>query len=258
MYEEERLQKIAEYVQNRSRASVKELCEQFDISESTARRDLNELESRKLLKRTHGGAVLLESVSFEPTYLEKEDKYRAEKKLIAQKAAEFIEDGDTLIIDAGTTTLCLARELSGFKNLTVMTNSIHLLLKLSSLPDINLISTGGILRKSTMAFVGPSAELSLNGIHVDKAFIATNGLDAKSGLTTPNVMEASTKQKMMDVADQVIVLADHTKVGHVSFAKFGSLSQIDTFITGEPMSEKIISELESHNIRVFLIDTEKL
>jgi DeoR family fructose operon transcriptional repressor len=255
MYEEERLQKISEYVQNKTRASVQKLCEIFNVSESTIRRDLSELENRKLLKRTHGGAICLESVSFEPTYSEKEDKYRDEKQLIAEKASELIEEGDSLIIDAGTTTLYLAAELSKFKNLTVVTNSINLIQQLSDIQGINIMATGGMLRKNTMALAGPVAEESLERIRVDKAFIATNGLDAKIGLTTPNVLEASIKQKMMNVSDQVIIMADHSKIGKVSFAKFGDLTDVDACITGDSISNEQMAELERANIKVYLVET---
>lgn len=254
MFEEERLQKIAGYVQNKSRASVQELCTLFQVSESTVRRDLTELENRNLLKRTHGGAVYLKSVGFEPTYHEKEDQYRNEKALIAKKAAELICEGDSLLIDSGTTTLYLSSELSRFKELTVVTNSIFLLQKLSSIPGITLMSTGGTLRSNTMALAGPAADESLDRIHVDKAFIATNGFDSKVGLTTPNLVEASTKQKMMSVADQVFIMADHTKIGRVSFARFGGAADIDGYITGNTITDEQRKEFEKNNVKLYLVD----
>lgn len=256
MFEEERLHEIGEYVRNKSRASVQELCQLFHVSESTIRRDLKELESRSILKRTHGGAVNFQLVGFEPSYSEKEDKYQDEKRRIAQKAAEFIEDGDSLIIDSGTTTLYLANELANFKDLTVVTNSIYLIQKLAVLQGINIISTGGMLRTNTMALVGPTAEKSLKQIHVDKAFIGTNGLDIEEGLTTPNLVEASIKQKMIGVADQLFVLADHTKIGCVSFAKFGEISDIDVCITGSEIAKEVKSRLEKSNVKIYLVDSD--
>lgn len=243
---------IAEYVHKRARASVQELCELLKVSESTIRRDLNELEKRKMLKRTHGGAIYLQAVSFEPTYSEKEDKYKDEKKSISRKAAELIEDGDSLIIDAGTTTLYLAPELAKFKNLTVVTNSINLIQKLSNMQNINVMDTGGMLRDNTMALVGPVTELSLEQIRVDKAFIATNGLNIEIGLTTPNSLEASVKRKMISVAEQTFILADHSKIGCVSFAKFGTISDIDGCITGDEITEEQKSEFERNNIKLYL------
>lgn len=254
LFEEERLQKITEYVGKFTRVSVQQLCDIFDVSESTVRRDLKELESRGLLKRTHGGAVHIDSVAFEPSYHDKEDKYRNEKQKIAKKAAELIEDGDSLIIDSGTTTYYLADELTRFRNLRVVTNSILLAQKLSELPGVEVMSTGGILRKNTMALVGPVAEEVLEKFRADKAFIGTNGLDVKFGLTTPNIVEASIKHKMMTVSDQVIVLADHTKIGAVSFSKFGSLSDIDDCVTGNEIQQAQKNELENQGVALYFAD----
>ncbi len=257
MFEEERLQKIAGYVQSNTRASVHKLCELFGVSESTVRRDLNELEKRQLLKRTHGGAVCLESVGFEPTYSEKEDQYREEKQSIAERAAALIEDGDSLIIDSGTTTLYLVPHLARFKHLTVVTNSVHLLQQLSIYPGITLMATGGTLRPNTMALVGPVAEQFLSRIRVDKAFIATNGIEKSMGLTTPNITEASVKERMMQVAEQVFVLADHSKVGRVSFARFGSLSDIDGCITSDLITGEQRQEFANRGVRLYLVEGAK-
>lgn len=253
MFEEERLLKIAEYVQNRTRATVPELCNVFRISESTVRRDLTELDSRKLLKRTHGGAISVESVSSEPSYSEKEDTYRAEKESIAKKAAEFIEDGDTLIVDSGTTTLCLISELARFKNLTIVTNSIILAAKIPAQPDTTVLLTGGVLRNNTLALVGPTAESTLSNLHADKAFIGTNGIDASYGFSTPNVIEASVKRKMIDAADQVYILADHSKFGRISFAKFGDISCASACITGNDIDEKQLEMFRRKDFKVYTV-----
>lgn len=252
MFEEERLQKIAKYVQSKARASVRELCGIFGISESTARRDLIELENRKLLRRTHGGAVFLEPVGLEPTYPEKEDRFRSEKESIARRAAALIEDGDSLVVDAGTTTLCLAEELARFQRLTVVTNSIYLSVRLASLPNVCVVSTGGVLRKNTMAFAGPAAETMLAGIHADKAFLAANGLDLRYGLSTPSMEEAAVKRKMMEAAGQAYVLADHSKFGRIAFAKFGALSEIDACITGAELPEEQLQEYGRGNVKILL------
>lgn len=256
IFEEERLKLIADYVQTHARASVQELCNMFKVSESTVRRDLTELESRGLLKRTHGGAVYLETVGFEPSYSEKEDQFSSEKKSIARKAAEFIENGDSLLIDSGTTTQYLAYELSRFANLTVVTNSVTLIQKLAAMQNINVVSTGGSLRSNTMAMAGPLAESSLVNLRVDKAFIATNGIDAEIGLTTPSLIEASVKQKMINIADQVYVLADHSKVGKVSFAKFGEISEINACITGKGIDENQRQKMENAGVKLYLVDPD--
>lgn len=254
MYEEERLQEICKYVQSNTRASVRRLCRVFDVSESTIRRDLTELEKRRMLKRTHGGAVCLESVGLEPTYVEKQDRYQAEKQRIAARAAELIEDGDSVLIDSGTTTLYLAPYLTKFKKLTVVTNSINLMQQLIACAGITLICVGGTLRPNTMALVGPIAEINLGRMRLDKAFIATNGMDAAMGLSTPNLLEAATKEKMIAVSEQVYVLADHSKIGRVFFARFGSAADMDGLVTSRMIPEGQKQELIRKGVRFYYAD----
>lgn len=250
LYEEERKLKIVEYVQEHSRASVQELRTIFDVSESTIRRDLKELEESKHIKRTHGGAACLEGVNFEPTFIEKEDKLRIEKECIAKKAAEFIQDGDTILLDSGTTTLYLANELKKFSNLIVVTNSIILAQRLQEKSDIEVVLVGGTLRQNTLALVGPIAEQSLGMLRVDKGFIATNAFDLQDGLTTPNLIEANTKRKMISICKQVFLLADHTKFGKTSFSKFADASDIDICITDNGLPQKVEEQMEGRNINV--------
>lgn len=250
LYEEERKAKIVEYIEEHHRASVQELAETFKVSESTIRRDLKELEDSKSLKRTHGGAVCLESVNFEPTYIEKEDKFLKEKESIAHKAVDLIDEGDTILLDSGTTTQILARELKKFSRLTVVTNSLMIAEELQNLNGIDIVVVGGMLRQNTLSLVGPIAEECFKLLRVDKAFIATNGIDLKEGLTTPNIIEASTKRKMIEVAKQVILLADHSKLGKVSFAKFGEVSQIDTLIVDSRITADTAKAFEEKGVNV--------
>ena len=253
LYEEERRSKIIEYLQEHSRASVQELGEILQVSESTVRRDLQYLEEDKLLKRTHGGALSLQNVNFEPAFIEREDKFRREKESIAHKAVEFIEDGDTLVIDSGTTTVYLAKEIKNFSNLKVVTNSIIVAQELQGVSGIELVIVGGTLRPNTLAMVGPLAEQSLNMLRVDKAFMATNGIDFTCGLTTPNILEATTKAKMIAIAKQVILLADHTKFGKVAFAKFADLSSVDICIVNDNVSEDILGKMANLEIAVSVV-----
>lgn len=253
LYEEERKLKIVEYIQEHSRASVQELGRLFDVSESTIRRDLKELEEAKLLKRTHGGAVCPEGVTFEPTFGEKEDRFRKEKESIAKKAAELIQDGDTILMDSGTTTFYLAQEIKKFTKLTIITNSLILAQELQGLKGIEVVITGGTLRQNTLALVGPIAENSLGMVRVDKAFIATNGIDLKDGLTTPNLIEAATKRKMIEVAKQVVLLADHTKFGKVAFAQFSGLPKVDICITDDRVPQDVIRVMENRGINVHVV-----
>lgn len=252
LYGEERKAHILAYVQRHHRASVQELSQRFGVSESTIRRDLKELEEANLLRRTHGGALALRGVAFEPTFGEKEDQFRREKEAIAAAAATLIEDGDTILLDSGTTVYHMVRHLVRFSRLTVVTNSLVFARELLDHPGIELVVVGGILRHNTLALVGPLAEQALDGLRVDKAFMATNGLDIREGLTTPNLLEAATKRKMIRSAKQVYLLADHSKIGNVAFAKFADITELDTCILDDGAPEGFVTELRERGVDVIL------
>ncbi|WP_322903509.1 DeoR/GlpR family DNA-binding transcription regulator [Paenibacillus campi] len=252
LFEQERKHKMVEYLQQNHRASVQELGEVFHVSESTVRRDLKELEDGRLLKRTHGGAISLQSVDFEPNMVEKEDSYREEKENIARRAAELVIQGDTILLDSGTTTLPLARALRSRSGIRVITNSVIVLGELKDCRNIELSIIGGLLRPDTQAFVGPMAERTLDMIRVDKAFIATNGLDIKEGITTPNLIEAAIKRKMIDISKQVILLADHSKIGGIAYAKFADLTDIDYCITDGGASVSMIQQFRKQGLDMII------
>lgn len=253
LYEEERKPRLLQYIQQNQRASVQVLSEVFQVSESTIRRDLKELEEAQLLKRTHGGAVSLESANIEPAIIDKEDLFREEKAAIAREAAELIRPGDTLLLDAGTTTLHLAREIRRMSDIRVVTNSLLVLNELKDCRDIEVSLTGGMLRPETQAFVGPITEAALDMIRVDKAFIAMNGIDARAGLTTPNMVEAAAKRKMMDIANEVVLLADHSKFGKVAFAKVAELSRVHHGIFDKEVPENSILAMRKLGIVVTIV-----
>ncbi|MBY0010462.1 DeoR/GlpR transcriptional regulator [Paenibacillus typhae] len=248
MFEEERKRSIVQFVEQRTRASVQELSLQLGVSESTIRRDLKELEEARLLKRTHGGAVSLQSVNFEAAFPDKADRLLDEKQRIAAKAVQMIQEGDAILLDGGTTTLQIARALKSFSNLKVITNSIMALNELKDCRNIEVSITGGMLRPDTMAFVGPMTERSLEMVRVDKAFLGTNGLDLQEGITTPNMLEAATKRKMIAVAKQSILLADHSKIGQVSFCKVADLNEIDHCILDSAVQGSFTRGLEAMDV----------
>lgn len=253
MYSEERKLLVLEYVQQHSRASVQELSQHLQVSESTIRRDLTELEEAKLLNRTHGGAISLQGVNFEPTYREKEDKFRREKEAIARKAAELIGEEDTILLDSGTTTFHLAQQLKSFSRLKVVTNSLIIAQELQVNTGIDVLITGGSLRRETLALVGPIAEQALDKVRVDKVFIATNGIDLIDGLTTPNLVEAAMKSKMIKTAKQVILLADSSKLGNVTFGKFAEITEVHKCIIDAGVPENTVKELRKKGIDVYVV-----
>ncbi|AZK49106.1 DeoR/GlpR transcriptional regulator [Paenibacillus lentus] len=250
LFEEERKREMAQYVQSKGRALVPELAEQFQVSESTVRRDLRDLEESKQLRRTHGGAVAIEQDSAEPTFMEKEDRYRVQKEEIARCALSFIEAGDTIFLDSGTTTYYLAKLLKDIQELTVVTNSNMVAKELKQAKQIQLLLTGGSLRHDTQAMVGPLANRSIGAIRVDKLFLAINGVDSTAGLTTPNLTEAETKRCMIHASKQIILMADHSKFGQVSFAKVADLSEIHHCIVDQGITADSISDMEAEGIKV--------
>ncbi|GAQ24925.1 DeoR/GlpR family DNA-binding transcription regulator [Tepidanaerobacter syntrophicus] len=251
MFAEERQQKILELLEKNSSIKVKELAKMFDVSESTIRRDLQEMEEKQLLKRTHGGAVGIKKMIFEPTFKEKEDKSQREKSIIAKTAASLIEDNDTIILDSGTTTLEIARCLEA-KDITVITNSIDIASELSERDDVELVITGGSLRKKTRAMVGHIAESTIRNFRVDKAFIGANGISVKEGITTPNFIEAQTKRAMMEVADKVYIVADASKFNQVCFSVISSIREVTAIITSGDLDEEVIKEFEDAGGKIII------
>ncbi|WP_379131782.1 DeoR/GlpR family DNA-binding transcription regulator [Paenibacillus sp. sgz500958] len=252
LFEEERKRSIVEFLEKHSRGSVQELSQELGVSESTIRRDLKELEEARLLKRTHGGAVSLQSVNFEAAISEKEDRFLDEKLRIARKAVEMIQPGDAILLDGGTTTLQIAKELKSFSDIKVITNSIMVLNELKDCRNLEVSITGGMLRPDTMAFVGPMTERCLEMVRVDKAFLGTNGMDLQEGITTPNMLEAATKRKMIRVAKQVILLADHSKIGQISYSKVADLDEMDHCIFDAETPEDFVQGIIQMGVSVTL------
>ncbi|MDC3417427.1 DeoR/GlpR family DNA-binding transcription regulator [Aquibacillus salsiterrae] len=253
MFMEERKEKILAYIKNQTRATVHDLTSYFQVSESTIRRDLKELEESNHIKRTHGGAVLAQSVSYEQTMLEKEKEFVEEKQAIARKAVTFIEPGDTILLDSGTTTYELSKELKSLPKLSIVTNSVAIMQELAKNPSHDVMLLGGSFRRETSALVGPFAEQSLKMIRIDKAFIGINGIDLKEGiLTTPNLMEATIKRLMIERARQSILLSDHSKVNKVNFAKVADLNDINDYIFDE-LPLDVTERIESYGVNVHLI-----
>lgn len=257
MYEVERKRRILELLKEHQRVDVQGLNQILQVSDSTIRRDLKELEDQNLLKRTHGGAVPLQNVNFEPTFMEKEINNSERKRLIAKMAVEQIQENDVILLDSGTTMLYLAMELKRFWKLTVVTNGIPVARELETADGIDLILIGGSLRKGILSLVGPFAEQILNQLHVDKAFIGTNAIHPEEGLSTPNVDEASIKRKMIACANKTILMADSSKIGDVHLVKFASLRDINLFITDDQASEERLKEIEDKGVEVQVVDMER-
>ena len=250
MYGPERQQEIARIARRDGRVDVAELAELFAVTTETIRRDLTELERHGVLRRVHGGALPVERLRFEPAVSERARAMAAEKDRIAKAALKFVPDMGSILLDAGTTTARLADALPDDRDLTVVTNALPIAMALSARPRLSVLTVGGRLRGQTLANVDRWALRALEESHVDVAFIATNGLSARRGLTTPDLAEAAVKEAMVRSGDRVVLLADHTKVGNDQLSRFATLDQIDVLITDTGLDDDTTAEFEAMGVEV--------
>ncbi|MGE5485977.1 MAG: DeoR/GlpR family DNA-binding transcription regulator [Ignavibacteriales bacterium] len=251
LFAEERHQRIVELLRQDNRITVSGLVDLLNVSEATIRRDLRYLKMKGLITRTHGGAILAEGTGFEPTMLEKEEQFRAEKERIGRLAAGLIEDGDTVILDGGTTTVEIARNLRNREGITVITNAINVCTELAR-SDMDIILIGGSLRKPTLTLVGSLAEATLKQFHVDKVFLGMNGVSVSHGLTTPNLTEAQAKRLMLEQAETVVVVADHSKIEKTSLVTVAGISEVDVLVTDDGISREQKQAFEDSGVRVLI------
>ncbi|MCL1996947.1 MAG: DeoR/GlpR family DNA-binding transcription regulator [Defluviitaleaceae bacterium] len=234
MFAEERHRIILEILKEQSRVSVLELTKILGASEATVRRDLHLLENNGNLKRSHGGALLKSVSTYEPLFSEKTVLHKQEKEYIATLAARHINDGDTIILDSGTTTLALALLLKQ-KQLQIITTSIDIADILGESHAIDVILTGGIIRQTTKALVGDIAVKSLLQFHVHKAFLGINSIEENCGFTTPSIEEATIKKTMIRQASEIFFLADSSKFDTISFANVASLKEGHVIVTDKKL-----------------------
>jgi len=255
LFVEERQAKILEYIEEHRKATVAQLCLHFGVSSATIRNDLRDLENRRLIIRTHGGAMVKTKTGFELDSNQKQVQNLEAKRRIAQAAVRQIEDGDTVLLDTGTTTLELARLLADKRNLTVVTNDLEIARLLEGGDSLQVVLMGGILRKGFHCTVsyGNSQRQALEGLSVDKAFMGVNSFTLKRGASTPDIRHAETKKSMIAIATTVILLCDSSKFGRTSFVQFARSEEIDLIITdGLPEAEQ--RKLEENGIQVIIAE----
>jgi DeoR/GlpR family transcriptional regulator of sugar metabolism len=233
VFADERRQVILELVRANGAVSLRELSRVVKSSEVTVRRDLRLLESQGLLDRRHGGAVSPGALGHEPSNAEKFPAAGAEKAAIGELAASLVSDGDTIGIGPGTTTQTFARRLALFRELTVITNSLLVAQVLARSQGIEVVLTGGSLRGSIFALVGTAAEQSFAGLRLQKAFLSGKGLSADRGLSTATLSVAGVDRALAAAAEQVIVLADHTKIGVEAVAQTVPADRIKHLVTAD-------------------------
>lgn len=246
----ERQKEIERILAEERKASVDLLSKRFKVSEVTIRKDLAQLETRGVLLRTHGGAVLAERPELVIPHLTRTGENPSAKEHIARESARRIQDGEHVLLDAGSTTLCIARALRG-REVTVVTNSVPVAMEFAGESErANVIVLGGSLRRSSLALMGPLAQAQLGSIHCDRAFLGASGFDLRTGFCCQNLIEAETKRAMMTTAREVVMVADKAKFERTAFAPFCPLKELDALITDAPPARPVADALRKAGVEV--------
>jgi DeoR family transcriptional regulator of aga operon len=249
-----RRKQILHLLEEEGQVFVEDLSKRFEVSEVTIRNDLGQLEKKNTLIRARGGALKFESgVASDQRLSDKARINFQEKSRIGKKAAEMVLESNTILIDSGSTTSELVRNLPDLQDLTVITNAFNIANQLITRPNINMIMPGGYLRKNSLSLVGPLAEKSLRVFNVDKVFLGVDGFDTKQGIFTPNLEEARLNEIMIEISKEVIILVDSSKFKRRSLALICSLKQIHKVITDTNIPDEDLKRLQDSGIEVILV-----
>lgn len=249
----ERQQEIVRLTNAQGKVSVAELSQRFGVSEVTIRSDLAVLDSKRLLVRSRGGAMVNDDLSRELSLKEKRQKHSELKQRLGRAVAELIKDDERIILDSGTTTEEVAANLREHKNLIVMTNGLNIALELSQVDKVEVMMTGGTLRKKSMSFYGAQAEQALKNYQFDKVVLGVDGFDLKTGLSTHFEAEATLNRLMCEVAREVIVVTDSSKFDRRGFHLICSVMQVHTLVTDSGIPPLYVDELTRMGVQVHVI-----
>ncbi|MFZ0361504.1 MAG: transcriptional repressor AgaR [Terriglobales bacterium] len=254
---EERRREILGVLHRDGRVLVKDLARQFRISQITIRKDLEFLDGQGVIQRTHGGALPVQSGALlDPTLREKEKLHRKQKTEIALAAARLVEDGQSVLLDSGTTTTAIARALKHSLNtrarLTVITNAINIAAELAG-TNIEVILTGGTLRKNSFSLVGPLAERTLRQLSADILFLGVDGFDTAAGLFTPNLLESEVNRTMVEIARRTIAVCDSSKFGRRSLCNIMPVAAVHEVITDTQILKSDLRALKAAGVKVTLV-----
>ena len=254
MYAAERQEAIVDLITRRGRMSVTDLSAQFSVTTETVRRDLSTLEGLRLVRRVHGGAIAADAITVLETGLSDRDLAQTDQKdRIAAAAVTQLPPGDaTVLIDAGSTTVRLSERFPADHRLTVITHSISVAHRLAAQPGLEVHMLPGRVRRTTLAAVGTETVAALEQIRADVAFLGTNGVTVRHGLSTPDRTEADTKAALIASAHRVVVLADSSKIGVERTVRFAELAQVDTLITDVGISNEDRTAIEAAGVEVVI------
>lgn len=247
----ERRNEILEKLQTDRRVVVSELSQLYDVSEETIRRDLEKLVNDGYAIKSYGGAVINENVNIELPFNIRKNRNIVGKQHIADLVSKVVKDGDSLMLDASSTAVYIAKTLQekGKKNLTIITNSIEIIIELFDVQDWTILSTGGASREGSFALVGPQTDKMIRSYHVDKAIISCKGVDASAGMTDSDELHANNKATMLAAAKERILAIDSSKFDKIAFTEIGTLDDLTMVITDEKPEERWLQIFKDSGIK---------
>ncbi len=247
----ERRNEILEKLQTDRRVVVSELSQLYDVSEETIRRDLEKLVNDGYAIKSYGGAVINENVNIELPFNIRKNRNIVGKQHIADLVSKVVKDGDSLMLDASSTAVYIAKTLQekGKKNLTIITNSIEIIIELFDVQDWTILSTGGASREGSFALVGPQTDKMIRSYHVDKAIISCKGIDAAAGMTDSDELHANNKSTMLAAAKERILAIDSSKFDKIAFTEIGTLDDLTMVITDEKPEERWLQIFKDSGIK---------
>jgi len=255
MLKDERQQMIIRELEKSGSVLVDDLASQFEVSKMTIRRDLYEIERTNLLKRTHGGAVLpFKSSAYNelPTH-KRMDMLKEEKIRIAKAVAPMIKEKETIFLGSGTTTLYVTKEICQRDDITVLTNAVTVINELITNGRMQVIAIGGFLRREEQSMIGHFAERVIEDLRVDKVIVGMRGVHPRFGLTNEDPQELMTDRKILGISDEVIIVADHTKIGHVATSRAAPITAASRLITADNAQPELIEAIRAQGVEVIQV-----
>ncbi|NPV53485.1 MAG: DeoR/GlpR transcriptional regulator [Firmicutes bacterium] len=243
---------IIDILEQRGFVTVDELAREFSVSRETIRRDFRALRRQGLLEKVYGGATISARTAKEYTFADRETRRLPEKQAIAEAALQFIQLGDTVMMDASSTVLQLSKVIPEDMEISVITNALPVIEELASRPNVAITSTGGSLRRTSYSFVGPAAESNLAKLRANKAFISAKGVSIQHGLTEANPYEGRIKELMVNNASEVILLVDSSKLDRLALVQFAPIERANVVITDKAAPAEVVSKLQESGVRVIV------
>lgn len=248
----QRIDSVLDYIEENKQVTLDKLCEHFAVSKNTIRRDIDELAQRGVIRKIYGGVCFQESTQLSP-FAERDSRAHDIKVKLAEAAAQFVVDGDSIFVDSGTTTHHMIKFLGDRRNVTVLTNNLDFIVAAINMPHLNIISLSGNLNRTTLSFTGDSPSRVLSSYNISKAFMASTGITIEKGVTNYYAEEYGIKKTAMQQSQQKFLLVDHFKIGVISFQTYGTLQEFDYLLTDGPVPENYADYMSGHGRNIHLV-----